>query len=70
MDTHPGSEDPKKGDSVRGRTRNHPDACDRSDHPTDCVFLLEKPWRYRWPDEVRDEVLNRLLELNTRRSVM
>jgi hypothetical protein len=27
----------------------------------------KKPWRYRWPDEVRDEVLARLLELNTRR---
>ncbi len=23
-----------------------------------------KPWRYRWPDEIRDEVLARLLELN------
>jgi hypothetical protein len=27
----------------------------------------KKPWRYRWPDEVRDEVLARLLELNARR---
>ena len=39
----------------------------------DCEFLLDyeideetwgkkkKPWRYRWPDEVRDEVLARLL---------
>ena len=44
--------------------------------PTDCEFLLDyeidedewgnkkKPWRYRWPDEVHDEVLARLLELN------
>ena len=24
----------------------------------------KKPWRYRWPDDVRDEVLARLLELN------
>ena len=24
----------------------------------------KKPWRYRWPDEFRDEVLARLLELN------
>jgi hypothetical protein len=24
----------------------------------------KKPWRYRWPDEVRDDVLARLLELN------
>lgn len=44
-----------------------------------CEFLLDyeededeesiarrrkKPWRYRWPDEFRDEVLARLLELN------
>ena len=27
-----------------------------------------KPWRYRWPDEVRDEVLGRLLELNAQRA--
>ena len=26
-----------------------------------------KPWRYRWPDEFRDEVLARLLELNEQR---
>ena len=48
--------------------------------PTDCEFLLDqrlldeewgarkKPYRYRWPDEVRDEVLGRLLELNARRA--
>ena len=28
----------------------------------------KKPWRYRWPDEVRDEVLGRLLELNAQRA--
>ena len=28
----------------------------------------KKPYRYRWPDEVRDEVLARLLELNARRA--
>ena len=50
------------------------------DIPTDCEFLLDyeideeewgakkKPYRYRWPDDVRDEVLARLLELNTRRA--
>ena len=27
----------------------------------------KKPWRYRWPDEIRDEVLARLLELNQKR---
>jgi hypothetical protein len=50
------------------------------DVPTDCDFFLEyeideeewgtkkKPYRYRWPDEVRDEVLARLLELNAERA--
>ena len=51
------------------------------DIPTDCEFLLDyeideeeqastrkKPWRYRWPDDVRDEVLARLLELNAKRA--
>ena len=28
----------------------------------------KKPWRYRWPDEFRDEVLARLLELNEQRA--
>ena len=26
------------------------------------------PWRYRWPEEVRDEVLIRLLKLNAERA--
>ena len=51
-----------------------------SDIATDCEFLLDyeideetwgkkrKPWRYRWPDAVRDEVLARLLALNTDRA--
>jgi hypothetical protein len=51
-----------------------------SDIHTDCEFLLDyeideeewgdkkKPYRYRWPDEVRDEVLARLLELNAQRA--
>ena len=46
------------------------------DVTTDCQFLLDyeiddnelgnkrKPWRYRWPDGVRDEVLARLMALN------
>ena len=50
------------------------------DIPTDCKFLLDyeidedewgakkKPYRYRWPNEVRDEVLARLLELNAERA--
>jgi hypothetical protein len=28
----------------------------------------KKPWRYRWPDEIRDEVLARLLALNAHRA--
>lgn len=48
--------------------------------PTNCDFFLDypideaewgnrkKPYRYRWPDEVRDEVLARLLELNAQRA--
>ena len=57
------------------------DAYGWSDVPTDCEFLLDyeidqeaqastrkKPYRYRWPDEIRDEVLARLLELNAQRA--
>lgn len=51
-----------------------------TDIPTECEFILDynideetwgdkkKPWRYRWPDAVRDEVLARLLELNAERA--
>ncbi|MCB9643726.1 MAG: hypothetical protein H6728_11695 [Myxococcales bacterium] len=50
-----------------------------SDIPTTCEFLLDyeedddesskrkKPYRYRWPEEVHDEVLARLLALNQER---
>jgi N-6 DNA Methylase len=54
------------------------------DISTNCEFLLDyedeepdevstgrqrkKPWRYRWPNEVRDEVLALLLELNSQRA--
>ena len=56
------------------------DAYGWSGIPTHCDFLLDyeideeewgkkkKPWRYRWPDDVRDEVLARLLELNAQRA--
>jgi hypothetical protein len=56
------------------------DAYGWSDIPMNCEFLLDyeideeewgnkkKPWRYRWPDLVRDEVLARLLELNAQRA--
>jgi MmeI, target recognition domain len=50
------------------------------DIDTTCEVLLDheddeeestrrrKPWRYRWPDEVRDDVLARLLKLNAERA--
>ena len=56
------------------------DAYGWHDIPTDCEFLLDyaideeewgrrkKPYRYRWPDTTRDEVLARLLELNADRA--
>ena len=51
-----------------------------TDIPTDCDLLLDyaideaswgrkkKPYRWRWPDTVRDEVLTRLLALNADRA--
>ncbi len=56
------------------------DAYGWSDIPTACGLLLDyaideaswgrkkKPYRWRWPDEVRDEVLARLLALNADRA--
>ncbi len=56
------------------------DAYGWQDIATHCDFLLDydideegqgnrkKPYRYRWPDETRDEVLARLLELNAARA--
>jgi hypothetical protein len=58
------------------------DAYGWSDLQPTCEFLLEyeaaegddgggrkkKPWRYRWPDAMRDEVLARLLALNGERA--
>ena len=56
------------------------DAYGWSDIPTACALLLDyeideaawgrkkKPYRWRWPDEVRDEVLARLLALNADRA--
>ena len=53
------------------------------DIPTACEFLLDyevdeegwgkrrkRPYRLRWPDKVRDEVLLRLLELNAERAAL
>lgn len=56
------------------------DAYGWTDISNDCSFLLDyeidedqwgskkRPYRYRWPDEARDEVLARLLELNLQRA--
>ena len=59
------------------------DAYGWTDLKPTCEFLLDyeddddesgggrrrkKPWRYRWPDNFRDEVLARLLELNRQRA--
>ena len=56
------------------------DAYGWTDIPSACEFLLDyeideetwgrkkKPWRYRWPDDVRDEMLARLLTLNAERA--
>lgn len=56
------------------------DAYGWTDIPIDCEFLLDyesddddpssrrKPWRYRWPDEIGEEVLARLLRLNRDRA--
>jgi len=60
------------------------DAYGWTDIPTDCEFILDyededeedegkgrkrkKPWRCRWPDPIRDEVLARLLALNAQRA--
>ena len=57
------------------------DAYGWHDISTNSEFLLDyeideaewgrkkKPWRYRWPDDVRDEVLARLLALNSERAL-
>ena len=56
------------------------DAYGWTDIPTDCEFLLDyeineatwgrkkKPYRYRWPDTIRDRILARLLALNAERA--
>jgi hypothetical protein len=42
---------------------------DEEDEGTACqLSRKKKPWRYCWPDAIRDEVLGRLLALNAQRS--
>ena len=55
------------------------DAFGWTDLSTECEFILDyevqdasskrkKPWRYRWPNDLQNEVLGRLIELNAQRS--
>jgi len=41
---------------------------EESDDPSASKSKKKKPWRYRWPDTLRDEVLARLLALNAERA--
>jgi hypothetical protein len=41
---------------------------DEEDEAPGRATRRRKPWRYRWPDDARDEVLGRLLELNAQRA--
>ena len=41
---------------------------DEDDSTEETGRRRKKPWRYRWPDPVRDEVLARLLKLNAERA--
>jgi hypothetical protein len=75
--------DPDETDSEIVKLRELHAAMDRAvldaygwdDISTDCEFIADYeveegkkiPWRYRWPEDVRDEVLGRLLELNQKR---
>ena len=57
------------------------DSYNWTDIPTQCEFTLDyeiesehwgrklKPYRYRWPTDVHDEVFSRLLRLNHRRRI-
>ncbi len=41
--------------------------CEEDDDDTEAgTRQRKKPWRYRWPDDFRDEVLARLLDLNNK----
>jgi len=45
-----------------------PDYEEEDDEDDSATRRRKKPWRYRWPDNFRDEVLARLLELNKQRA--
>jgi hypothetical protein len=44
------------------------DEDDEPEAPASGRRSRKKPWRYRWPDDLRDEVLARLLDLNQKRA--
>ncbi len=41
---------------------------DEDEDETGGTRRRKKPWRHRWPEDFRDEVLARLLELNRQRA--
>ena len=53
---------------VRPRCEFILDYVDEEDDNPGKPTKKKKPYRYRWPDEIRDEVLGRLLELNAQRA--
>jgi hypothetical protein len=42
--------------------------CEEEENDDGTPSRKKKPWRYRWPDEFRDEVLARLLALSQERA--
>ena len=72
--------DPDRYPFLEGRPRGIPTNCqflldyeedeDEDDDPSAAprARSRKKPWRYRWPDDIRDEVLARLLDLNAKRA--
>jgi hypothetical protein len=59
--------DEEDGESADGSSAVEVGSAVRT-NPTGSTRRKRKPWRYRWPDDFRDEVLARLLELNKQRA--
>jgi hypothetical protein len=53
---------------IRPAFEFHLEYADEKDEENSMPLRRKKPWRYRWPEEVHDEVLARLLELNRLRA--
>jgi len=71
--------DPDRYPFLEGRPRGIPTNCQflldyEEDEDEDAAAgaahgrSRKKPWRYRWPDDIRDEILARLLALNAERA--